>query len=351
MGYQMVRVGLVGVGFMGWIHYLAYQRSGRAQLAGFASRDARKRAGDWTGIQGNFGPPGEQIDVSGMQTYESLDELLADDSIQLVDICTPPHLHVDQVLRSLRAGKHVLCEKPLALSGDDALKLVDAARDAKRLLLVGHVLPFMSEFKLLADAVADGRWGKILGGHFMRTIGPVDWNPDFYDPKKVGGPLVDLHVHDTHLVRLLFGMPTRLYSRGRLHDGVPQYFETLYDFEDKNLVVASSGGVISQHGRPFTHGFEAHFERATVQFVSAGFDDGSEAMPLKILHEAGGIERPNLGAGDPVDAFVAEINAAVAAVEGGTATAAMRGDLAADALVLSQRIGESIHSGNFVSIP
>lgn len=346
----MVRVGLVGVGFMGWIHYLAYQRSQQAELIAFASRDAVKRAGDWRGIQGNFGPPGEQINVDSLNVYASLDDLLADDSIDLIDICTPPHLHVEQVERALRAGKHVLCEKPLALNGDDALRLVATAKEVDRLLLVGHVLPFMSEFKLLADAVADGRWGKILGGHFMRTIGPVDWNPDFYDPQKVGGPLVDLHVHDTHLIRLLFGMPTALHARGRLREGVPQYFEVLYEFTDSNLVVASSGGVIDQHGRPFTHGFEAHFERATVQFISAGFDDGSEAMPLKILHQGGGIERPSLGASDPVDAFVAEINAAAAAIAGVRTTAAMQGELAADALVLSQRIGESIIAGRAIQI-
>ena len=56
----MVRVGLAGVGFMGWIHYLAYQRSDKAKLCAFSSRDDKKRVGDWRGIKGNFGPPGEQ---------------------------------------------------------------------------------------------------------------------------------------------------------------------------------------------------------------------------------------------------------------------------------------------------
>lgn len=345
-----MRAAIVGVGFMGWIHYLAYQKSPAATLAGFASRDAQKRSGDWRGIQGNFGPPGEQIDVSSLTTYETLEEVLADDSIDLVDLCTPPHLHVEQVRQCLQAGKHVLCEKPLALNGDAATELVAAAAEAGRLLLVGHVLPFMPEFKLLADAASDGRWGKLLGGHFNRTIGPVDWNPDFYNPERVGGPLVDLHVHDTHLIRLLFGMPTRVHARGRLRQGLPQYFETLYDFNDPSLVVASSGGVIDQHGRPFTHSYEAHFERATVQFAFAAFDDAAESMPLKILHEDGKIERPELGGGDPVDAFVAELEAAAAAVAGGTPAAAMSGTLAADALMLSQRIAESITANQPIAV-
>ena len=82
-----MRAAIVGVGFMGWIHYLAYQRSKHAELAGFCSRDAAKRAGDWRGIQGNFGPPGDQIDVTGLSIHATLDELLADSTIDLIDIC------------------------------------------------------------------------------------------------------------------------------------------------------------------------------------------------------------------------------------------------------------------------
>lgn len=346
----MARAAIVGVGFMGWIHYLAYQRCPNATLVGFVSRDAKKRSGDWRGIQGNFGPPGEQIDVGSLKTYESLEEVLADETIELIDLCTPPHMHVEQVLKCFAAGKHVLCEKPLALNADDALKLVAAARESKRLLLVGHVLPFMSEFRFLAEAAAEQRYGKLLGVRLLRTIGPVDWNPDFYNPERVGGPLVDLHVHDTHLVRLLFGMPTGLTARGRMHAGVPQYFETLYQFADDDLVVAASGGVISQHGRPFTHGFEAHFQKATVQFEFAGFDDAAEVMPLKVLHADGKIERPDLGSGDPVDAFVDELTAAANAINGSATCEALKGELAADALVICRAIEESIRQGRAVSL-
>ena len=69
----MLKSAIVGVGFMGWIHYLAYQRSQSAELAAFCSRNADKRAGDWTSIKGNFGPPGEQISVENLRVYETLD--------------------------------------------------------------------------------------------------------------------------------------------------------------------------------------------------------------------------------------------------------------------------------------
>ena len=331
-----MRVGIAGIGFMGWIHYLAYQKTDKANLAAFCTRNPARRAGDWTGIQGNFGPPGEQIDVSDMSTYETLDEMLADDSIDLVDICLPVHVHVDAVRRCLEAGKHVLCEKPLALRAGEAADLVALAQDKGKHLLVAHVLAFFPEFKLLVEAQRSERFGKCLGGRFKRVIGPVDWNPEFYDPDKVGGPLIDLHVHDSHLIRLLFGMPSEVISRGRMRGETPSHFESLMTFGDPDVVVSVGGGTLDQHGRPFAHGYEVIFERATIQFEFAAYDDQPELMPLKILHEDGSIERPDLGSGDPVDAFIEELELVASIVNGGQEQGALAGELAADALKICE---------------
>lgn len=224
-----MRAGMIGVGFMGWIHYLAYKRSEQAELVAFCSRDPKKRAGDWRDIRGNFGPPGEQIDVSGMNVYESLDQMLSDASIDLVDICLPPSLHPDAIRKCLSAGKKVLCEKPLALDAATASELADAAAPGQ--LMVAHILPLMPEFKLLVEATADGRWGKPVTGRFKRAIGPPDWIPDFYDRSRVGGPLIDLHVHDAHLIRMLFGMPTGAHTVCRKREGVPMYYESVFQFQ------------------------------------------------------------------------------------------------------------------------
>ncbi|MEZ6090049.1 MAG: Gfo/Idh/MocA family oxidoreductase [Pirellulaceae bacterium] len=338
-----MRVGIAGIGFMGWIHYLAYQRTNDANLVAFCTRDPKRQAGDWTGIQGNFGPPGRQVDVGKLAVYSNLDELLRDDSVDLVDICLPVNLHVEAVRKCLDAGKHVLCEKPLALKADEASELVGLAKEKGLHLLVAHVLAYLPEFKLLVDAKESGKYGKCLGGRFKRVIGPVDWNPDFYDPDKVGGPLIDLHVHDTHLLRLLFGMPKEVVSRGRMRGKTPSYFESLMTYDDPEIVVSVGGGTIDQHGRPFTHGYEVHFEKATIQFEFAGFDDGMELMPLKIIHDGGRIERPELGSGDPADAFVLEVQQAAAVLKGED-PGPMAGQLAADALKICELELKSITS-------
>ena len=68
----MLRVGLVGIGFMGWIHYLSYKKTKGVKIAAVCTRDERRLGGDWRGIQGNFGPPGEKVDLTGVTKYARL---------------------------------------------------------------------------------------------------------------------------------------------------------------------------------------------------------------------------------------------------------------------------------------
>src|SRR6185436_1655197 len=141
----MINVGIAGVGFMGWIHWLAYKKVPGIRVAAISSRDPKRRAGDWRNIKGNFGPPGEQVDLKGVKAFETLDAMLADPSIDLVDLCLPPHLHLEATLKAFAARKHVFCEKPLALTEDECGRMVEAARKADRRLFAGHVLPFVPE--------------------------------------------------------------------------------------------------------------------------------------------------------------------------------------------------------------
>src|SRR5437868_12094027 len=103
----MVRIGLVGIGFMGMIHYLASQKLTDARVTAVCSRDPKKLAGDWRGIRGNFGPPGQVMDLSAVKKYDQLDALLADPDVDLVDVCNPTALHPATVIAALQAGKHV----------------------------------------------------------------------------------------------------------------------------------------------------------------------------------------------------------------------------------------------------
>src|SRR6266849_10838488 len=84
-GTIMIRIGIVGIGFMGMIHFLAARKLKDARVEGICSRDEKKLAGDWRSIQGNFGPRGEMMDLTSVKKCSNLDDLLADKDIDLID--------------------------------------------------------------------------------------------------------------------------------------------------------------------------------------------------------------------------------------------------------------------------
>ena len=229
--------------------------------------------------------------------------------------------------------------------------MVAAAEKAHRQVLVGHVLPFFPEYVHARKLIDSGKYGRPLGGSFKRVISDPLWLKDFYDPRRVGGPLVDLHVHDAHFIRLVFGMPTSLISQGRRRGDVVEYCNTQFQFANPDLVVSATSGVINQQGRPFTHAYEIHLEKATLQFDFAAFTDKAELMPLKVLTSKGEVLRPDLGDGDPVRAFEAEIQEAVRSIQTKKPSTILSGDLARDAIVLCQLQSKSVLSGKSVKVP
>jgi predicted dehydrogenase len=340
----MVRIGIVGIGFMGMIHYLAARRLKGARVTAICSRDPRKRAGDWRGIRGNFGPRGTQMDLSRVKGYPQLDQLLDDPEIDLIDICNPTEQHGATALKALRAGKHVLVEKAIALEAKEADAMVKTAGQAGRLLMVAHVLPFFPEFAFAAAAVRDGRYGRLRGGHFKRVIAKPDWSSEIADPAKTGGPAVDLHIHDTHFIGLIAGVPEKVFSCGLEENGAVTYLTTQYLYGDGGPAISCSSGAVSQKGREFVHGYELYLEGATLVYESG-------TAPLTVLTADGKARQPKLkGGGDPLAAFTTEIQAAVEGVHKGREPDLLSGKLARDALVLCHKECQSVRTGRAVAI-
>ena len=333
----MLKVGITGIGFMGMIHYLAYQRMEEVKVAALCESFFKERlAGDWTKIKGNFGPQGTMMDLSGISTYDSLDEMLKNPELDVVDICLPPNQHAAATIAALNAGKHVFCEKPIALRPEEGVAMVEAAEKNGKMLMIGHVLPFFDSHGFVAQAAQSGKYGKLLGGHFNRVISDPVWLTNFYDMNKIGGPLLDLHVHDAHFIRAVFGMPKAVQSVGRSRGAVPEYFSTQFIYDDPGLVVTANSGCIMQQGRPFMHNFEAHFEEATVAF------DSFSGLPVTVLTKDGGVEKPEFGESDDVTPFVRELTEAQKAFVSGTPSSLLDGVLARDALILCHKEVESI---------
>ena len=333
----MIHVGIAGLGFMGMIHYLAYQKLRGVRVRAMCEQDPQRLAGDWRSIKGNFGPPGKMMNLTGIARYSRLEELLADRQVDLIDICLPPALHAQTAIHALEAGKHVFCEKPIALTPADADRMVKAAQKAGRLLMIGHVLPFFPEYRFAYQTIRSGKYGELLGGHFKRVISDPLWIRDFYSPTVCGGPMVDLHIHDAHFIRLIFGMPKAVHTVGRMRGEVAELFHTQFRFEDPALFATATSGVIYQQGRPFTHAYEIYLRRATLVFEFAALGKNSAGTPVTVLTDQGRVLRPKLGSSDPVDAFVAEIEEVLRSVRSHRPSALLDGKLARDALVLGQR--------------
>lgn len=343
----MVRIGIVGVGFMGMIHYLAATKLGGGRVTAICTRDEKKLAGDWRGIRGNFGPVGTRMDLGTIKRYPRFEELCADPDIDLIDICTPTHLHSDMARSALRSGKHVLIEKAISLTRKDADAMLQTAAKAGKLLMVAHVLPFVPEFAFAADAVRSGKYGCLLGGHFKRIIAQPDWSADIADADKTGGPAVDLHIHDTHFIGLIAGVPRRVFSTGLAPDGKTVTYLTtqyLYGPGGETPALTCSSGALVKKGREFVHGYELYLEKATLLYESG-------TQPLTLLTEDGKAKQPKLkGSTEATAAFTSELQAAVEGVQSGREPDLLSGKLARDALVLCQKECQSVLSGNAVTV-
>ena len=336
---------------MGMIHYLSYQRVRGAKVVALCEMDKKRLAGDWRGIKGNFGPAGTMMDLSGIDTYSDWRELVKDDSLDYVDVCLPPAMHADVTVGALKAGRNVFCEKPISLSTASADRMVRTAEREQRQLMIGHVLPFFPEYAWALKVIESGRYGRLLGGHFKRVISDPKWLPRFYDPDAVGGPMLDLHIHDAHFIRLICGMPSAVVSSGRMRGEVVEYAESQFRFDDSDVTVTSATGVINQQGREFTHAFEIHLEKATLLYDFAVIGGEPRVlMPATLLQANGKVTEPKLGVGDPLDAFVNELKEVTRSIRTGETSEILGGDLARDALVICQKETQSVSKGKLVRV-
>jgi predicted dehydrogenase len=291
------------------------------------------------------------MDLSGQTGYADVAGLLADPRVDLVDLCVPNDEHAPLAIRALEAGKHVLVEKPIALTTRDADAMVAAAKAAGKLLMVAHVLPFFPEFAFAADAVKSGRYGALKAASLKRVIAKPDWSRGISDLDRSGGPAIDLHIHDTHYIGLVCGVPRAVQSCGVVDQGAVVHLSTQYLYDESHLAVSAVSGALSQAGRPFTHGFEFYLDGATLAFEFANLaGEGHVAMPLSVILPDGTVERPELGSGDPIDSFAAELTVAVAAAASGTPPAQLSGELARQALKICHAEVESVKTGKPVAI-
>jgi predicted dehydrogenase len=204
--------------------------------------------------------------------------LLAIPDLDLVDICAPTMAHPELALAALKAGKHVLCEKPMARTSAEARKMVEAAKAADRILMPAMPLRFWPEWVWLRDAIRTGEFGKVYGARFRRVAEPPGWGAKHFGNGALsGGALLDLHVHDTDFVQFAFGKPKAVYSRGYTkYTGAIDHVVTQYEVEG-GAIVHAEGSWAMAPGFGFNMSFTVNFEKATVDFDGAR---GADALKV-----------------------------------------------------------------------
>jgi myo-inositol 2-dehydrogenase/D-chiro-inositol 1-dehydrogenase len=194
-----VAVGIVGTGRIARVHAAAYRSVRGASLVSCMDVDdttARAFAADF-----------------GLKTAETFEAMIADPEIDAVIIATPNSLHAQQTVAALAAGKHVFCQKPIALDLADAKLVADAATASDRALQFGFMLRFTPPLPALRARVVGGELGELIGSQ-SAVFG---WEPNnewFYDPRHGGGVILDTLVHFVDLVLWVFGDVDRAHTEG-----------------------------------------------------------------------------------------------------------------------------------------
>ncbi len=325
-----MRVGIVGVGFMGSTHAAAWTETD-AEIVGFVAET----------------PEGAQALAQQYKAraFPQLADLL--DAVDIVDICTPTHLHVPMILEAAARGKHIICEKPLALSVQEAIKALRACRQHGVQLYVAHVVRFFPEYALAKQIVDQGQIGRIatlrlLRGSYRPKKPVGNW---FLDESKSGGILMDLMIHDLDYARWVAGEVQTVFaqkvSAGRQENKVDYGLVVL---THQSGAISHVAGAWAYPPPTFRTQFELSGDRGMIEFDSQAASP-IESLIIKSLDEAPDVGLPS----SPVreNPYAAEIKEFYAAITNGcqprvTAEDAVKAVQIASAAVQSAQSSKAI---------
>ena len=269
-------VAIIGGGFISNIHAQCYKNLG-IKIEAIADISEKVRQ--------------EFKEKYNCKTYSSAEEMLENvsDNIDLVDICAPTFLHEEFILLALKHNKHVICEKPLSINIDFVENIIDKFENNNRYLMTAQVLRFWTEYVKIKEWIEEGIFGNIKLVSAMRLAQhpKSEW---FYNPKKSGGGIFELHIHDIDFLCYLFGDVKEVYANGSKDENESWDFINS-SIKFKNRISASAQGIFGiTDNYPFTANMKVIGDKATAEYsLSAGVNldsDGKQSNSL-ILYRKG----------------------------------------------------------------
>lgn len=280
----MLKVGLIGCGFMGAMHANCYKNIEGVELVAFA--DIRKEKA-------------EELAVGTNATiYGDGKELIANANVDIIDICLPTYLHAEYAMAAMEKAKYVFVEKPVALTVEEGKKMIEKSKTTGCQVQVGQVIRFWDEYVELKKIIDSGIYGKVVNANFRRlsprpTWGWKNW---LLDSKLSGGAGQDLHIHDVDYALSLFGEPKNFYSVKNSIGEKNSYVNTIMQYDDFVVGVEGTWDLPSDY--PFTATFRVVFEKAVVENAGGKFmlytKDGASEIKIEKKELVGGVEGGNI---------------------------------------------------------
>lgn len=292
----MIRVGLIGLGGVGRIHFDCWRKCPDAKLVAISARDPKKLAGDWEVQEFNLGEQtAQKVDLSDLAKYARYEDLIADANVDVVDICLPTPLHAQVVLAALRAGKHVLCEKPMSLSLDECTAMERAATDAGKHLMVAHCLRYWPAYAKAKEILDSGEYGRAVYASFHRVSGAPVWSGSgWFMRQEESGGVMDMHIHDIDAALWWFGKPAKIAASGYVHNDLPLTVDAHWAYDSGPVVQLHSAWDLN--GGAFRHAFKLVLEKATLSHdlaiengalqLIAGGKTTTIPLPEPAIHQA-----------------------------------------------------------------
>ena len=256
-----MKVGLIGIGGMGFVHFNCYKKMQGVQIAVADIRvDMAK----------------EKIKDDTIPVYASYEEMIERENLDFVDICTPSYMHADMAVYALGKGLHVLCEKPMSINSSEAQRMIDAKEKSGKLLMIAHVVRFMSPYVYLKSVLDSCELGKPVHVimHRLSEAPKWSWENWMLNTDKSGGVTLDLSIHDIDFMQYVFGEPKSIeasyhdlrdnsnyVSSTFSYDGfsvetVGGWFNAAIPFRAEYLAVFENGYVESKGGKIVKNGEE-----------------------------------------------------------------------------------------------
>ena len=302
------RVGIVGLGFMGKMHFRCYQALNDVQVVAICDTDQSKFE-DTRGIEGNIEGAEAPLDFSGIDLFDDFDKMLTESNLDVLSVTLPTYMHRQYTVKAMDAGVHVLCEKPMALNIEDGHEMTAAAERSGKRLQIGHCIRFWPEYAKAKEIVESSQYGKVLAATFQRlSLTPTwSWESWLMDDAKSGSAALDLHIHDSDYLQYVFGMPEAVFSRAT--SGPTNGYDhivTQYVYGDDRVITAEGGWAMAT-----SFGFEMSFnivlEKATLTY------DCTRDPAFKVCPAEGETFTPEV---EPGDGYSNEIEHFVKLVRG-----------------------------------